>query len=151
MGDQKLEYRKNRKKGLRGQGDVPEPIFHNKGEKVTRMGWDAEKGKYVEKDVLNDSGSHMVWRNKKPALVNRKESRRRAPNRFDSKKQLVPDRKVESHPAPVKGKPQFSHRSPEVKHPEPLHDPSKSNRQRMLDRKEARDARQEASRQAQVA
>lgn len=141
MADSKIEYKKRRKQGLRGQGDVPEPHYHKKGEDVKIMGWDADKKKYVEKFLPNNEGGHLMRTKSGFVRVNRKENRRRSVMRAatTSNYEYQKEKMGFKHPAVI-----TDSRKEGYKHPEPTQDPTKTNHERMLQRKEARDARREA-------
>lgn len=133
----KTEYWKNKKAGKRGQGEQPEPKFEA------------------------SPGQHMVKVGKGFQMVNREQSRRKLVDRTTTKKGFVYGVKIGSklYNKLERAKNKFAkeHKGERVPSEEqrihlenhPLRiDPTKSNHQRMLARKEKRDAENNARRAA---
>lgn len=69
----KATYTKNRRAGKRGQGELPQPKIHPKGDTVKYLTREGEKAEYPNAD-----GGHMIQVGRRFKKVNRTEARRYA-------------------------------------------------------------------------
>lgn len=138
----KTGYWKNRKKGLRGQGENASPKVYPKGEKVTFI----KNGE--EKEFPNAEGSHMITVGRGFKKVNRTQARRN--EKSGKTLQTKPGRyyEVETDELNKKGekivKRVERHTVGEHEHPK-LRSPSISNHTAHRERQIARMARKETT------
>jgi len=137
----KKDYKKEQQKFR----ELSKPKFHPKGAKVTIMGWDEKKKKYVEKELPNADGAHYMGIGGKLVRVNRRRVRQRYVDRTPTKKgKFVVETTDKTDKRGVKIKARTLRHKVNPHTYELPYAPSLSNHKRMKLREEERNARQES-------
>lgn len=143
MAARKITYKDEQKKFRL----LASPKLIPRGEKVTIMGWDAKKKKYVEKELPNAEGSHYTMAGARMVKVNRHRYHQRVVDRSATKsgRFIVTIAEKDNKPLRRKDGKIIKHRTPRHKVNPHVHElpyaPSLTNHQRMKLREEERNAK----------